>query len=129
MSAVHSLSNTSPVTKFTLQLCEQGNSSNAHFVQVMPQLHGIFYKKQTLWLQPPCFSNFVKSSLKSALNLKTSNDNNNPEYAIMMQEKGCSGIVRHVMDVHSILLLVESKFTSENSYCKILFETQPAYVS
>ena len=38
--------------------------------------------------------------------LKTSNDNNNPDKAIVMQKGGCSGSVRHVMDVVSIFLLV-----------------------
>ena len=28
-----------------------------------------------------------------------------PDYATVMQEKGCSGVVRHVMDVHSFFLL------------------------
>ena len=40
------------------------------------------------------------------LNLKTSNDNNNPDSAIVMQENGCSGIVKHIRDVHSMFLPV-----------------------
>ena len=48
---------------------------------------------------------FVKSSLEYFLNLKTFNDNNNPDGAIVMQEKGFSGVVRHAMGVHSILLV------------------------
>ena len=47
----------------------------------------------------------------------------------MIQEKECSGCVRHVIDVHFIYLLVKSKFTSNDNFCKLLFEAQPAYVS
>ena len=50
-----------------------------------------------LQIQPKIF-------LKCFLNLETSNDNNNPDYAIVMQ--GCSGFVRHAIDIHSIFLLV-----------------------
>ena len=45
-----------------------------------------------------------------------------------MQEKGCLGFVTHVMDAHSILLLVGQKFTGKNSFFKLLFGTQPAYI-
>ena len=48
---------------------------------------------------------FVKSSLQYFINLKTFTDNNNPDGAIVMQEKGFSGVVRHAMGVHSILLV------------------------
>ena len=43
--------------------------------------------------------------LKFLLNLKTLDDNNNPDLAIVMQEIRCSGFGKHVMDVHSIFLL------------------------
>ena len=49
---------------------------------------------------------FIKSNVICLINLKTSNDNNNPGWAIVMQEKGCSGFLRLVMDLVSILLLV-----------------------
>ena len=45
-----------------------------------------------------------------------------------MEEKGCLGFVTHVMDAHSILLLVGQKFTGKNSFFKLLFGTQPAYI-
>ena len=48
---------------------------------------------------------FVKSSLKCFLTLKTSDDNDNSDQAIGMQEKGCSDFVRHVIDVDSMFLL------------------------
>ena len=44
--------------------------------------------------------------LKSFLNLKTVNDNNDQGKAIVMQENECSGSVTHAMDAHSTFLLV-----------------------
>ena len=68
------------------------------------------YHKQTLWLQSGCFLIFhqiqLEMFLKCFLNLKTSNDNNNPDQAIVMQEKGRSSFVKYAMDVHNISLLV-----------------------
>ena len=47
-----------------------------------------------------------------------------------MQERGCIGFVKYVMDVYSLFSCNFDKiFTSKNSYCKFLFEAQPAYVS
>ena len=42
--------------------------------------------------------------LKFSLNLKASNENNIPDYATVMQEKGCSGFVRHAVVVNSMSL-------------------------
>ena len=53
--------------------------------------------------------------------LKTFNNISNPDYASVMQEKGCSGIVRQVMDVVSVFFLAW--------FFKLLFETQPDCVS
>jgi len=47
---------------------------------------------------------FLNISSNPALN--ASNGNNYPDQAILMKEKGCSGFVKHVMDVHSIFFLV-----------------------
>ena len=56
---------------------------------------------------------FLNISSNPALNvsliLNTSHDNNNLYYAIVMQEKRCSGFVKHVMDANSIFFLVWSK--------------------
>ena len=41
---------------------------------------------------------------KSFLNLKTSNDDSNPDEAIEMEEKGCSGFVKHAMDDNFLLV-------------------------
>ena len=46
-----------------------------------------------------------------------------------MQEKVCLGIVRHVMDIHSIFFPVCSKIFLEKQSFKSLFETQPACAS
>ena len=63
-------------------------------------------KKQTLCFQPRCYSMARKIQpkmfLKYVLKLKTSTDNNNPDLAIVMQDKGYSGFVRNVMDFNSI---------------------------
>ena len=43
-----------------------------------------------------------------------------------MQEIGCSGLVRHLMDVISIFFLVDQIIVKT---FKLLFENQPDYVS
>ena len=69
-----------------------------------------FYERQTLWLRPGFFLIFRQIQalmcIKCFLNLKTSSDNSNPDLAIVMQNKGCSGFAKHVVDAHSIFLLV-----------------------
>ena len=61
--------------------------------------------------------------LKFLLQLTASNGNNNPDWEIVIQENGLSGVVRHVMDFHSIFLIGSSKLTNINKFCKLLFET------
>ena len=70
------------------------------------RIHVLFIRKNYLasaWM-------FRNISSNPALNvffcLNTCNDNSNPDQVIVLQEKGCPGFVRHVMDVHFIFLLV-----------------------
>ena len=69
-----------------------------------------FWSNKNLLVKTVFARYYLKLSLPMFLehffNLKTSNDNNNPDKAIVMQTKGCSGFVRHVMDVRSIFLMV-----------------------
>ena len=72
--------------------------------------------KHTLQLQPGCFLIFhqiqPKMFLNCFLNLKTFNDNNSPDKAIVMQEKDAQVL----WDIYAF----------KNCLCKSLFETQPA---
>ena len=46
-----------------------------------------------------------------------------------MQKMGCSGFVRRVLDIVSILLLILSKITLQNNFFRFLLEANIAYVS
>ena len=51
-------------------------------------------------------SNLALNFCKVLLNFKDFNENINTDQAIAMQVIGCSGFVRHVVDVHSSFLLL-----------------------
>ena len=53
--------------------------------------------------------------LKCSLNLKAFNYNKIPDLGIVMQEKGCSDFVRHIVNVHSISYYFDEKFSSSYS--------------
>ena len=69
-----------------------------------------FYKEQnslaSTWMFLNISSNPAFNVLRCFSNLKTSNNCSIPDQAIVMQDKECSGFVRHIMDVHSNFLLV-----------------------
>ena len=56
------------------------------------------------------------SNFKCFLKQRTSNDNNNPDSVIAMQEKGYSGFVRHVMDVLYFLASLIKHLLGKTAY-------------
>ena len=58
--------------------------------------------------------------LKFSLSLKTSSDNKNLDYEIVMLVEGCSGFVRHVMDAHSAFLQVCSKIYLQKQFSQVI---------